>query len=627
MKIEKMMVASADGCPLMLQRAAGPRRNGLVVLLGHGPSVNSSLMAPCIEAFCDQGAVVWAGDLRGHGGSISTKAPKAHLDPETGWQQLRDDMQCFAQIAFSDCPREHRLLVGGGLSGHVMLDLVLSTPDLARHLVLAGPMPPQRGVGKVVEGFLRVRRLTRPVDAPDRQLVHHIYRFLRARIAAEGEDNERTMLEVLTADPEQLARVLADPTGFPTPTLGYWLATLPGIQRSWTQGDPGTTDSDLRVLMLTGPEDPQSQGGRLLPKGVVALSRQGVSDVTIRHLPFVRANILIDAAKVPIAQKVLSWMQGAVPAYADKNDLAAGSMEHVAEPPALATAPMDLTRMIAKCYTAIDDDRHWVDLIASIASAAEDEAQDIDGLLETLHPHWQRAFELREELRWAARMGRVYHDVIDRLELGVAVLDPELQLGHANPAFKRILARLMGATEANLARMTAALIASQQETPRLTGPGADKRQTSELPILLDGRVVGLWMEPGARGQNGLQAEPIGGLLILRDPAQARDQGDTRANLLMLAYNLTQKESTVAMLLADGLSTGEVAARLEISEHTIRSHVKQIFDKMQITSRAELSHRILTGPMGWITGQAPSPAALSEPEAKTAPKLGPDRHAH
>jgi alpha-beta hydrolase superfamily lysophospholipase/DNA-binding CsgD family transcriptional regulator len=587
MKIDKRIVVSADGCPLMLQRAEGAQKTGVTVLLGHGPSVNTRLMAPAIATLCAAGAVVYAGDLRGHGASISGRAPKAHLDPDTGWQHLLADMRCFADQAFADVPRDKRLLLGGGLSGHLMLDLLRDDPATARHLIMAGPTPPQKGVGKVLEGFLRVRRLTRPIDAPDPQLLHHIYRFLRAQISSGVDRDTLAMLETVTADADQIARIMADPTGFPTPTLGYWLATLPGIQASWL-GQGADLPADLRVMILSGPEDPQTHGGRLMPKITAALQARGPQDIALRLLPQVRANILIDAEQVPVAQTCLDWMAG----QGGQMALTAPPQAGVA-PVASMTMPMDLTGMIAKCYAAIDDDSHWIDLIIGIAHAAEGDDPNIDAMIETLHPHWQRAFELREELRWAARMGRVYHDVIDRLDLGVALLDGDGQLGHANPAYKRIIARLMQGSDANLARVTARLLAEQQKTR--PSPG------KEVPLLLEGRVIGLWMHQD-------QGEATGGLLVLRDPDQARDQTAAKSHLMMLAYGLTQKESMVALMLADGLSTADAATRLAISEHTLRSHVKSVFDKMQITSRAELSHRILSGPLGWLsqTDQAALP---------------------
>lgn len=608
MKIERITVASADGCPLTLQRAEGRFKSGIVALLGHGPSVTTRLMQPCIAALCEQGAVVWAGDLRGHGASISAMAPKAHLDPETGWEKLRDDMACFAQIAFADCPLDQRLLVGGSLSGHLMLDLLARTQGLARHLVLAGPTPPQRGVTKVIEGFLRVRRVTRPVDAPDPQLLHHIYRFLRAHILTNREISELAMLETLTADPEQIATVMADPTGFPTPTLGYWLATLPGIQRSWTgQAGAEALPEDLRILVLSGPEDPQSQGGKLLPKVVQTLEKRGVAEVITRLLPHVRANILIDAGKVPVAQEIFAWMcrpasmPPQVPSPTSPAQVAPLQRTSQLDAIAQTEISLDLSSLIAKCYAAIDDDNHWIDLIIRIARAAEgeDQDQDIDALIEILHPHWQRAFELREELRWAAKMGRIYHEVIDRLELGVALLDAEHNLGHANPAFKRIMARLMGASDANMARVTQALVMGQESQIRAAAGSATGQ---DIPLMLDGRIVGVWIAPGRADIMGLPSDTLGGLLVLRDPSNISDSQDNKIKLMMLAYGLTQKESSVALALADGLATSEVATKLGITEHTIRSHVKQIFDKMQITSRTELSHRILSGPLGWLTSQ-------------------------
>lgn len=59
-------------------------------------------------------------------------------------------------------------------------------------------------------------------------------------------------------------------------------------------------------------------------------------------------------------------------------------------------------------------------------------------------------------------------------------------------------------------------------------------------------------------------------------------------LLLALHGLTDREREVAELLVSGLSTDEVAARLVISRHTVRDHVKSIFAKVGVTSRPELT---------------------------------------
>lgn len=596
MEIEKFLIAAQDGCPLFMLRAWGEDRSGPVVLLGHGPSVHSRLLMPCIRAFTAAGAVVWAGDLRGHGGSISERAPKAHLDPATGWKALVSDMTCFAKLAFTDVPLARRLMIGGGLSGHVMLDALAQDAGLARHLVMAGPTAPQRGVSKVLEGFLRVRQLTRPRDAPDPQFLHHIYGFLRAHLSAEAE-----LADTISADPAKVEEVLADPNGFPTPTLGYWQSVLPGIQAAWQDlAGVRALASDLRVLVLSGPEDPQTRGGKLLPKITDSFAARGVLDVRAALLDGVRANILIDAETVPVARCVLEWF-GAQITPSVASALPAESAVDVDGPylPAMArlniSAPatdINLPQLIDLCYSAIHDDARWIEMIYCLCLAAEDGGDNLDEVLDTLHPHWQRAFQLREDLRWAAGMGHIYNDLIDRLDLGVAVLDDDMCLRHANPAFKRTICRLMGATEDTMARSTAQLLAQQ---PRVTQTGT----SGERPILHDDHVIGISFVPKAASLDPAKSSPIGRLLVIRDLDDQNRNLSYRAKLLTLAYGLTDKESQVAILLADGQSTRDAAELLSITEHTLRSHIKQIFDKLQITRRGELSQLILSGPIGWI----------------------------
>jgi DNA-binding CsgD family transcriptional regulator len=55
--------------------------------------------------------------------------------------------------------------------------------------------------------------------------------------------------------------------------------------------------------------------------------------------------------------------------------------------------------------------------------------------------------------------------------------------------------------------------------------------------------------------------------------------------------LTHREREVALLVADGLRSREVAERLDIAPQTVKSHLKTIFDKLGVRNRVELAKRL------------------------------------
>jgi DNA-binding NarL/FixJ family response regulator len=59
----------------------------------------------------------------------------------------------------------------------------------------------------------------------------------------------------------------------------------------------------------------------------------------------------------------------------------------------------------------------------------------------------------------------------------------------------------------------------------------------------------------------------------------------------IAAELTAREVEVLLLLDDRLETDEIAKRLFISEHTVRSHVKSILRKLQVSSRREAVEKL------------------------------------
>lgn len=80
-----------------------------------------------------------------------------------------------------------------------------------------------------------------------------------------------------------------------------------------------------------------------------------------------------------------------------------------------------------------------------------------------------------------------------------------------------------------------------------------------------------------------------GLMVLH-PAQIRDgfpaASAPQREVDELAESLTRRESEVLQMLAAGLGNKEIAARLSISEHTVKFHVASILGKLGAGSRTE-----------------------------------------
>jgi DNA-binding CsgD family transcriptional regulator len=60
------------------------------------------------------------------------------------------------------------------------------------------------------------------------------------------------------------------------------------------------------------------------------------------------------------------------------------------------------------------------------------------------------------------------------------------------------------------------------------------------------------------------------------------------DVLLRAYGLTTRERQVAVQAAAGESTKTIAATLQLSRWTVQDHLKNVFDKAGVRTRAELA---------------------------------------
>jgi DNA-binding CsgD family transcriptional regulator len=104
------------------------------------------------------------------------------------------------------------------------------------------------------------------------------------------------------------------------------------------------------------------------------------------------------------------------------------------------------------------------------------------------------------------------------------------------------------------------------------------RVSTSLTTRLRGR-SGRWLRLNVSPMEG----EVGAVALTVETARP----DDLARILLDSYGLTDRETEIVLRLCRGLATKEIAAELMISTHTVRDHVKAIFEKSGVNSRGEL----------------------------------------
>lgn len=76
------------------------------------------------------------------------------------------------------------------------------------------------------------------------------------------------------------------------------------------------------------------------------------------------------------------------------------------------------------------------------------------------------------------------------------------------------------------------------------------------------------------------------ILVARPAEDAPLVARSGARDIVVGTVLTNREREILALLADGLGNKQIAARLGISTNTVKTHLELLFEKLEVSSRAE-----------------------------------------
>ncbi len=181
--------------------------------------------------------------------------------------------------------------------------------------------------------------------------------------------------------------------------------------------------------------------------------------------------------------------------------------------------------------------------------------------------------QLAEGLRRAILLGGDAPAAPGTSAAGVAVLAPDGSIAFADA----VAGAWMDELGANGSLPPVVTAVAGQARAAVAGPGRDERIARARVRARSGR----WLVVRASALGDEQ------VAVMIEPAGPHEL----APLLADAYGLTERERDVTRLVARGLSTDAIAARLYLSPWTVQDHLKAIFEKVGVATRGELVARV------------------------------------
>jgi len=211
-------------------------------------------------------------------------------------------------------------------------------------------------------------------------------------------------------------------------------------------------------------------------------------------------------------------------------------------------------------------------------------------VLTLLAPHLRPALRIADRLPAYHASARDQQELLDLLDIGIIVIDEFGAARCVNRAAQELVATNEGLTLRN-ATVSASDRGAAAELARLIrvtvsggtgGTLALPRQESAVPLI----VLVCPLRGSGRCKIGRLGEPRSAVaLFIKDPALAGAQVD---DVLMQFYHLTPAETRVATMLGAGFGTVGVSRHLAVSENTVKTHTKRIYEKMGLKSQRELA---------------------------------------
>lgn len=175
---------------------------------------------------------------------------------------------------------------------------------------------------------------------------------------------------------------------------------------------------------------------------------------------------------------------------------------------------------------------------------------------------------------------QIFKQFFDGTNKGIAFFDTSGNVLHCNSTFPRFAAKV--SNEKSLHSLAIKLVAEHRQSIGEMPPQMERKITKEVS---DCSITVEEM------QLNRQFDYLPYYVITITKTESTKGSKPAPRKKYLAYHLTAREMEVVPLLEEGLNNTEIAERLTISMPTVKTHIKNIFSKFEVSSRVALLERL------------------------------------
>lgn len=226
-----------------------------------------------------------------------------------------------------------------------------------------------------------------------------------------------------------------------------------------------------------------------------------------------------------------------------------------------------------------------------------DFTQDEKDFIRLLIPHLEQSVSLGIQLRQLDSERQIYAESISKRSIGIFTLDRHGNILQSNTTAEQYLKDADGfhQVQKRIKLNNSALNETFNQYLQQALEAIRKNERAPVNALAVTRESGkapyqLMIKPMmVESHDESDITPYVTLLI-QDPEKNLE---ISVRTLMNLYQLTMSEATIAILLAEGHTTDEVATELNIKKNTVRAHLRSMFVKMGVTQQSMLVTLVLT----------------------------------